>query len=221
MHIIYYRAPAMDIRRQTAQELQSGANVLDGRPSGGNPNRLSAAAINHRIGRTSVTSGSTAVDNLAALVARNDMAVGVGPNTALSARSSSGHSVSFIQNTQSPTSGNSNTGNNGTSGNVILSVPSGPSSLVGTCADTGILDISGGVVEPLDYEEYVQQQQRAYGCITGRISSAGNTRGPKADVGLGSEERLHFIDFPADDIEVNVVPRKIRTVQHVVPHEQL
>ena len=217
----------MDIRRQTAQELQGGSTVPDGRTSsGGHGNRLSTAdrigAINRSIGRTSVTSrGSSAADSLAALAERNDMAVG-GQTSALSVRSGNVHSVSFMHNSNSATSGGiPGSGANGTSGNVVLPVPSGPSSLVGNCVNTGILDTSGGVVEPLDYEEYVQQQQRAYGNVSGRVSSSSvNTRGPITDEVAG-DDSLHLIDFPADDIEVNVVPRKIRTVQHIVPEEPL
>ena len=219
---IYFRAPAMDIRRQTAHELTSGAtNVPDGRSSG-HHNRVSAAAINHKIGRTSVTPGSAAIDSLTALAARNDMAVGLNQNVPSMTRPSNSHSVSFSQNPPATIpSGYSSTGNSGMGGNMVLQVPSGPSSLIGNNVDSGILDISGGVVEPLDYEEYVQQQQRNYGNATDRISTSGNSRGNIAATGYTAEERLHLIDFPADDIEVNVVPRKIRTVQHVVPQEPL
>jgi hypothetical protein len=208
----------MDIRRQTAHELQTGTNVLDGRPSSGSQhNRLSA--INQRIGHTSVT--SVGAGSLAALAASNDISVGSSAN-ASSVRTSNAHSVSFMQRGHpSASSGTSITGGNAASGNVIITVPSGPSSLVGNGTDTGILDISGGVIEPLDYEEYVQQQQRAYGNTAGRVSSAGNVRGQLCEGGITADERLHLVDFPADDIEVNVVPRKIRTVQHVVPDEQL
>ena len=211
----------MDIRRQTAQELQGGTNVPDGRSSGGVPgNRLSAADnINHRIGRISLPSGgSSAADSLAALAARNDMVVRGGPGSRLSVRSGNLGSVSFMNNANSASSGaNIAQGSNETNTNVVLSVPSGPSSLVGHSANTGILDTSGGVVEPLDYEEYVQQHQRAYGNISGR-SVSNNTRVQTSDA---ADDRLHLIDFPADDIEVNVVPRKIRTVQHVVPEQPL
>ena len=30
-----------------------------------------------------------------------------------------------------------------------------------------------------------------------------------------------LVDFPPDDIEVNVVPRKIRTLGHVLPEEPM
>ena len=136
MHSLYFRAPAMDIRRQTAQELQTGTNVLDGRHSSGSQhNRLSA--INQRIGHTSVT--SVGAGSLAALAASNDMAVGATSN-ASSMRTSNVHSVSFMQRGHlSASSGNSNSGGNAASGNVIISVPSGPSSLLGNDTDTGIL----------------------------------------------------------------------------------
>ena len=49
-------------------------------------------------------------------------------------------------------------------------------------------------VDPIDYEEFVSQQSE---------------RDPLAQV----------LDFPEDDIEVNLVPRKIRTEEHVVPEE--
>lgn len=49
-------------------------------------------------------------------------------------------------------------------------------------------------LDPIDYEEFVSQQSE---------------RDPLAQV----------LDFPDDDIEVNLVPRKIRTEEHVVPEE--
>ena len=216
----------MDIRRQTAQELQGGTSVPDGRTAGGSQgNRPSAAAIgaiNHRIGRTTVTpSGSSAADRLAALAASNDMAVGGGQASALSVRSGNVHSVSFMHNPHAATSGAiPSSAANGTNASIVVPVPSGPSSLVGNCVNAGILDSSGGVVEPLDYEEYVQQQQRAYGNV-GRTSSSVNPRGQITDGGVAIDDSLHLIDFPADDIEVNVVPRKIRTLQHIVPEEPM
>ena len=214
---VFDRAPAMDIRRQTAQELQAGNNVLDGRPSsGGQLNRLSA--INQQIGRTSVTSGTTAADSLAALAARNDIAVGGGP-IRNSLRSSNTHSVTFKQKHYSEPPANNLSCLNNTSSNVVIPVPCGPSSLTGNSNEIGILDISGGVIEPLDYEEYVQQQRRTCGNVGGRMNSA-SQRSQAADGVSVSEDRVHLMDFPADDIEVNVVPRKIRTVQHVVPTDE-
>ena len=217
----------MDIRRQTAQELQGETSVPDGPTSGGGPgSRHSAAdrivAINHRIGRSSVpSSGSAAADSLAALAARNDMAVG-GQAGVLSVRSSNIPAVSFMHTSHLPPSGNIPASTSNEAAQNILPISSGPSSLVGTCGNTGILDTSGGVVEPLDYEEYVMQQQRAYGNVSGRTNPSGAPRGgTTADGGGAADDRLHLIDFPADDIEVNVVARKIRTVEHVVPEEPL
>ena len=213
----------MDIRRQTAQELQAGNAVTDGRPSSSvQLNRLSA--INQQIGRTSVpvkpvTSGSSAADSLAALAARNDIAVGGGPSRT-SLRTRNAQSVTFKQNVYSAEpAGSALTGSNKVNSNVSISVPSGPSSLPGNCADIGILDISGGVIEPLDYEEYVHQQRRAYGNAAGPINSS-NHRSQVVDGVNISADRVHLMDFPADDIEVNVVPRKIRTVQHIVPNDE-
>lgn len=206
----------MDIRRQTAQELQGGSNVVDGRPSsGGQVNRLSA--INQQIGRVSLPSGTAAADSLAALAARNDMAVGGGPSRT-SLRSRNAHSVTFNQ-VYSESSKSALSGQTNVNSNVSIPVPSGPSSLQGNIAEPGILDISGGVIEPLDYEEYVQQQKRAYGNVSGRVSTT-NQRSQGTEGGSISEDRVHLMDFPADDIEVNVVPRKIRTVQHVVPNDE-
>lgn len=55
-------------------------------------------------------------------------------------------------------------------------------------------------VEPLDYEEYIHQRQ-----------IGGSERDP-----LG-----HLLDFPHDDIEVKVAPKKIRTMGHVLPEEPM
>ena len=55
-------------------------------------------------------------------------------------------------------------------------------------------------VEPLDYEEYIHSQ-----------SSRLQERDP-----LG-----HVFEFPRDDIEVKVVPKKIRTMGHVMPEEPM
>jgi hypothetical protein len=52
-------------------------------------------------------------------------------------------------------------------------------------------------VEPLDYEEYVSLQLRA------------GERDPQG----------HALEFPRDDLDVKVVPRKIRTMGPVVPDE--
>ena len=62
-----------------------------------------------------------------------------------------------------------------------------------------------GLVEPLDYEEYITQQTRM---------NRGQTKHNNANDNL-------LVDFPPDDIEVNVVPRKIRTLGHVLPEEPM
>jgi len=56
---------------------------------------------------------------------------------------------------------------------------------------------SDASVEPLDYEEFVSERQRA------------GDRDPLA----------HVFDFPPDDIEVKLLPRKIRTMGHILPEE--
>ena len=61
------------------------------------------------------------------------------------------------------------------------------------------------LVEPLDYEEYVSQQQRL---VRGQQKAS-------------TMENNTLVDFPPDDIEVNVVPRKIRTMGHVLPEEPM
>ncbi|XP_071743636.1 dedicator of cytokinesis protein 7 isoform X2 [Lepeophtheirus salmonis] len=56
------------------------------------------------------------------------------------------------------------------------------------------------LVEPLDYEDYVVSQRPS----------------------LGDKDPLsHLMEFPSDDIEVSILPRKIRTMGHVVPEEPL
>ena len=62
-----------------------------------------------------------------------------------------------------------------------------------------------GLVEPLDYEEYITQQTRM---------NRGQTKHNNTNDNL-------LVDFPPDDIEVNVVPRKIRTLGHVLPEEPM
>lgn len=67
-------------------------------------------------------------------------------------------------------------------------------------------------VEPLDYEEFVLQQQRMGGGTRLTAAPANST----VDV-------EHLVDFPPDDIEVNIVEKskKIRTMNHVLPEEPL
>ena len=68
-------------------------------------------------------------------------------------------------------------------------------------------------IEPLDYEEYVQQQRRA----RPPLGQPGSLNTP----GSSSDPAQSLIDFPGDDIEVNIVPRKIRTLGHVLPEEPM
>ena len=62
------------------------------------------------------------------------------------------------------------------------------------------------LVEPLDYEEFVSQQQR--------LVRSGQQ-------GKNATNDNILVDFPPDDIEVTVVPRKIRTLGHVLPEEPM
>ena len=62
------------------------------------------------------------------------------------------------------------------------------------------------LVEPLDYEEFVSQQQRLV-----RSGQQGKS---------ATNDNI-LVDFPPDDIEVTVVPRKIRTLGHVLPEEPM
>ena len=61
-------------------------------------------------------------------------------------------------------------------------------------------------MEPLDYEEFVSQQQR--------LVRSGQQ-------GKNAANDNILVDFPPDDIEVTVVPRKIRTLGHVLPEEPM
>jgi len=54
-------------------------------------------------------------------------------------------------------------------------------------------------VEPLDYEDFVAEQARS------------GQRDPLA----------HTLEFPQDDLEVKVLPRKIRSMGHILPEEPL
>ena len=58
---------------------------------------------------------------------------------------------------------------------------------------------SSVVVDPVDYEEFIGG---------GRQSRAGER-----------DSTAHLLEFPRDDIDVKVVPRKIRTMGHVLPEE--
>ena len=60
-------------------------------------------------------------------------------------------------------------------------------------------DASALVVEPLDYEDFVSQRHR-----------------------LGERDPLaHLLEFPKDDLDVKVLPRKVRTMGHVMPEEPM
>ncbi len=64
---------------------------------------------------------------------------------------------------------------------------------------SSLQDGSTAAVEPVDYEEFLIQQNRQ------------GERDPLA----------HVLEFPRDDLEVKVVPRKIRTMGHVLPEESM
>ena len=139
----------------------------------------SKVAIAHRIGRSSVAS-------MASLSGISSSAVMMGPpppppplSSSSAAAVASGASSSNQYLTAMPTPS-------------IYSSSSGPGSLN-----------ESALVEPLDYEEFVTQQQRL---IRGQVSAGNNNI---------------LVDFPPDDIEVNVVPRKIRTLGHVLPEEPM
>ena len=61
---------------------------------------------------------------------------------------------------------------------------------------------SSVVVDPVDYEEF----------IGGGAGGQGRGAGER-------DSTAHLLEFPRDDIDVNVVPRKIRTMGHVLPEE--
>ena len=54
-------------------------------------------------------------------------------------------------------------------------------------------------VDPLDYEDFIQQHQLL----------------------LDRDPLHHVLDFPANDIKVVIIPRKIRTQAPIVPEESL
>ena len=62
-------------------------------------------------------------------------------------------------------------------------------------------DGSAAVVEPVDYEEF--------------IGGGGGGQGRAGE----RDSTAHLLEFPRDDIDVKVVPRKIRTMGHVLPEE--
>ena len=86
-----------------------------------------------------------------------------------------------------------------------------PASSAASSSGPGSLNESV-LVEPLDYEEYVSQQQRLV---------RGQQKSSQAATSAVMMENNTLVDFPPDDIEVNVVPRKIRTMGHVLPEEPM
>nr|XP_014087312.1 dedicator of cytokinesis protein 7 isoform X2 [Bactrocera oleae] len=54
-------------------------------------------------------------------------------------------------------------------------------------------------VEPLDYEEFLTQHMNI----------------------LNRDPLKHILDFPPTDVAVKIIPRKIRTIEHVVPKENI
>ncbi|KFM57332.1 Dedicator of cytokinesis protein 7, partial [Stegodyphus mimosarum] len=55
------------------------------------------------------------------------------------------------------------------------------------------------VVDPLDFEEFLDQHRDQIECDTFR----------------------HMLDFPEDDIEIGILPHKCRTLEHVVPDDEV
>lgn len=68
---------------------------------------------------------------------------------------------------------------------------------------------TAAAVEPLDYEEYILEQRRLGEASTDIISHSGERK----------SKLKHLVEFPKDDIEVKVKPRKIRTMGHILPEE--
>ena len=93
----------------------------------------------------------------------------------------------------------------GSSGQYLTPMPT--PSIHSSSSGPGSLNESA-LVEPLDYEEFVSQQQRLV-----------RTQGQHGKTNPSNDNIL--VDFPPDDIEVTVVPRKIRTLGHVLPEEPM
>jgi hypothetical protein len=149
----YSRAPAQDIRRQTAEDLKAN----------------NAAASVRQIGRSSVQ-----------FHVNNQSSSSVGgfypppPPPSIASTSSSSQHVSLDR--------------------LSLHAPLTPNLSTASLSQHAV---DGGVVEPLDYEEFVTHQTR-----------------------MGDRDPCgHMLEFPRDDIDVKVVPRKIRTMGHVLPEE--
>ena len=105
----------------------------------------------------------------------------------------------------SAASGNSASMASGNSGQYLTPMPT--PSIHSSSSGPGSLNESA-LVEPLDYEEFVSQQQRLV-----------RTQGQHGKNNPSNDNIL--VDFPPDDIEVTVVPRKIRTLGHVLPEEPM
>ena len=146
----------------------------------GGPNK----AISHRISRSSVSS----ISQVAALSGISSSAVMGPPPPPPPTSAASAASGSMAS---------------GSSGQYLTPMPT--PSIHSTSSGPGSLNESA-LVEPLDYEEFVSQQQRLV--RTGQH-------------GKNSSNDNILVDFPPDDIEVTVVPRKIRTLGHVLPEEPM
>ncbi|KAG8222989.1 hypothetical protein J437_LFUL002712 [Ladona fulva] len=55
------------------------------------------------------------------------------------------------------------------------------------------------IVDPLDYEDFIQQHQLL----------------------VDRDPLRHVLDFPVNDVEVGVLPRKIRTLTPITPSESM
>ena len=84
---------------------------------------------------------------------------------------------------------------------------SGPASLPGSIGNVNSPNLSvthpglpnSDSVEPLDFEDFLSHQQRS-----------GSERDPLA----------HRLEFPRNDLDVQVVPKKIRTMGHILPDDE-
>ena len=88
----------------------------------------------------------------------------------------------------------------------FLMTPVANPSIHSSSSGPGSLNESSALVEPLDYEEFVSQQQRLL-------------RGGGGGQPCKNADNI-LVDFPPDDIEVTVLPRKIRTLGHVLPEPE-
>lgn len=53
--------------------------------------------------------------------------------------------------------------------------------------------------EPLDYEEFLSQHMNI----------------------INRDPLKHILDFPQEDVNVKTIPRKIRTIDHILPKEHV